>query len=132
MTTIKGYKSLIVYNKSFELAVLVFKLTQKFPYEEQFGLTSQVRRSSRSVCANIVEGYRKRMYPKQFVNKLITSDGECSETLFWLELALAFEYITKEECQQLENRLDEIGRILGSMIKTPSKFAPRGTGQAAA
>jgi four helix bundle protein len=131
MTTIKGYKSLIVYTKSFALAVAVFKLTQKFPKDELFGLTSQVRRSSRSVCANIVEGYRKRMYPKQFVNKLVTSDGECSETLFWLEMAAAFEYISEDECKKFEERLDEIGRILGSMIKTPEKFAPRTTTKSA-
>lgn len=132
MTTIKGYKSLIVYTKSFDLAVQVFKLTKKFPKEEQFGLTSQVRRSSRSVCANIVEGYRKRAYPKEFKRRLSISDGELSETIFWLEMAVACEYISQDECAKFEEKLEEIGRILGSMIKTPEKFAPRGTGKAAA
>lgn len=103
----------------------IFHLTKKFPEEERFGLTSQIRRSSRSICANIVEGYRKRVYPKQFVNKLRTSDGEASETMLWLEFSLACEYITQDEFNKLEPQVEEIGYMLASMIKTPEKFAPR-------
>ncbi len=111
------------------MGIAIFKLTKKFPKEELFGLTSQIRRSSRSVGANLVEGYRKRVYPKQFVNKLNTCDGECSETIYWLEVAAACEYITPQEFEKYEALLDEVGCLLGAMIKCPEKFAPRGTGK---
>lgn len=126
MAQFKGYRSLIAYQKSFAMGLAIFQLTKKFPKEEQFGLTSQIRRSSRSVAANLVEGYRKRVYPKMFVNKLNTSDGECSETIYWLEVALACEYIPQQEFEKHEAILDEVGALLGSMIKAPEKFAPRG------
>ena len=126
MAQFKGYRSLIAYQKSFRMAMEIFHLTKKFPPEEQYGLTSQIRRSSRSVSANLAEGYRKRIYPKQFVNKLNTSDGECSETILWLEFALACEYITQEEFEKHELLLDEVGSLLGAMIKAPEKFAPCG------
>lgn len=125
MNNRNGYKALIIYQKTFHFAMSIFHLTKKFPEEEQYGLTSQIRRSSRSVCANIVEGYRKRVYPKQFVNKLRISDGESSETMLWLEFALACEYITQEEFKAHEKTLDEIGYMLAAMIKSPEKFAPR-------
>lgn len=125
MNNRSGYKSLIIYQKTFQFAMSIFHLTKKFPEEERFGLTSQIRRSSRSICANIVEGYRKRVYPKQFVNKLRTSDGEASETMLWLEFSLACEYITQDEFNKLEPQVEEIGYMLASMIKTPEKFAPR-------
>lgn len=127
MTQFKGYRSLIAYQKSFAMGIAIFKLTKQFPKEEQFGLTSQIRRSSRSVGANLVEGYRQRMHPKAFVNKLNISDGECSETIYWLEVALACEYITQQEFEKHQSVLDEVGKLLGSMIKSPEKFAPRGT-----
>ncbi len=128
MAQFKGYRSLIAYQKSITMGIEIFKLSKKFPKEEQYGLTSQIRRSSRSVGANLVEGYRKRMYPQMFVNKLNTSDGECSETLYWLEVALSCEYITQQEFGKYESILDEVGNLLGSMIKSPEKFMPRGTG----
>ncbi len=125
MAQIKGYRSLIAYQKSFAMGTAIFKLTENFPKDEQFELTSQIRRSSRSVGANLVEGYRKRKYPKMFLNKLNTSDGECSETIYWLEVALACEYISQTEFEKYESILDEVGALLGSMIKAPEKFAPR-------
>ena len=125
MNNRNGYKSLIIYQKTFQSAMSIFHLTKRFPEEERFGLTSQIRRSSRSICANIVEGYRKRICPKQFVNKLRTSDGEASETMLWFEFALACEYITQEQFNQHEKTLDEIGYMLASMIKSPEKFKPR-------
>lgn len=125
MNNAKGYKSLIVYTKAFAFAMSIFKLTKKFPKEEQFGLSSQIRRSSRSVAANIVEAYRKRCYPNHFKNKLTTSDGECSESVFWLDIALACEYITQEEHDKHELMAEELGRILNSMMKNPEKFLPR-------
>ena len=125
MNNRNGYKALVIYQKTFRFAMDIFHLTKKFPEEERFNLTSQIRRSSRSVCANIVEGYRKRVYPKQFVNKLRISDGEASETMLWLEFALACGYITQEEFNKLEATLDEVGYMLASMIKSPEKFKPR-------
>lgn len=125
MVSTKGYRSLHVYKKSFDLAMAIFKLSKKFPPEERYGLTSQIRRSSRSTCANIVEGYRKRSYARHFTNKLTTSDGENSETSLWLEFALACEYITQEEFDMYEAKTEEIGWMLASMMKTPEKFAPR-------
>lgn len=125
MAQIKGYRSLIAYQKSFAMGTAIFHLTKQFPKDEQFELTSQIRRSSRSVGANLVEGYRKRKYPKMFLNKLNTSDGECSETIYWLEVALACEYISQTEFEKYESILDEVGALLGSMIKSPEKFAPR-------
>lgn len=125
MSSIKGYKSLIAYTKAFSFAMSIFRLTKKFPKDEQFGLTSQIRRSSRSIGANIVEAYRKRTYPNHFRNKLSTSDGECSESLFWLEIALACEYITLEEYDKHVVQVDELGRILSGMMKHPEKFLPR-------
>ena len=125
MEQVLGYKALTVYQKSFSFTLSIFYLTKKFPREEQFGLTSQLRRSSRSVCANLVEGYRKRMYPKLFYNKLTISDGEAAETLFWLEVALSCEYITIEEFERHEFLIIEIGKMLGAMMKAPEKFAVR-------
>jgi four helix bundle protein len=125
MATIKGYRSLIAYQKAFAMGTAIFKLTKNFPRDEQYELTSQIRRSSRSVGANLVEGYRKRKYPKMFLSKLNTSDGECSETIYWLEVALACEYISQTEFDKYESILDEVGALLGSMIKSPEKFAPR-------
>jgi four helix bundle protein len=82
------YKSLKVYQMAFNLAVKIHDLTKNFPKEEKYSLTDQVRRSSRSVCANIAEGYRKRKYPRYFVNKLSDADSENSETMVWLELVV--------------------------------------------
>ncbi|HTF06335.1 MAG TPA: four helix bundle protein [Bacteroidia bacterium] len=125
MTAKKGYRSLIVYRKSFDLAMSIFRLSKKFPSEERFGLTSQIRRSSRSTCANVVEAYRKRVYPRHFTNKLTTSDGENSETMLWLEFALACEYITQEEFEKHDALAEEIGLMLASMMRNPEKFKPR-------
>ena len=121
----KGYKSLIVYQLSFKLAGEIFRLSKKFPPEEKYELTCQVRRSSRSVCANISEGYRKRTYVKHFTSKMTDADGEASETNMWLDFALDCEYITPVEYQTLSNQYEEIGKMLGSMIRQPEKFLPR-------
>jgi four helix bundle protein len=90
------YKDLIAYKKGFSLAMEIFKVSKSFPKEETYSLTDQIRRSSRSVCANIAEAYRKRRYVKHFISKLTDSDGENSETSTWLDFALECEYITKE------------------------------------
>lgn len=88
---------MIVYQKSFALAVQIFKLTKKFPKEETFGLTSQLRNSSRSTCANFGEAYRRRRYKTHLVSKLTDSDSENTETQVRLDMAVACEYATLEE-----------------------------------
>ena len=83
------FKELIVYKKSFSLAMEVYEISKSFPKEEKYSLTDQIRRSSRSVCANIAEAYRKHIYVKHFVSKLTDADAENSETLVWLDFAYA-------------------------------------------
>ncbi|MFI1745396.1 four helix bundle protein [Thalassobellus sediminis] len=116
------FKKLLAYQKSFELAMLIFEISKSFPKEETYSLTDQIRRSSRSVCANISEAYRKRRYPKHFISKLTDADGENSETNTWLEFALACNYIDKEKHLKLTQLGVEIGKLINYMINNPSKF----------
>ncbi|MFN8805371.1 MAG: four helix bundle protein [Bacteroidota bacterium] len=92
----KTFRDLTVYKKAFALAMEVFKISKKFPPEEKYSLTDQVRRSSRSVCATVGEAYRKRQYPAHFVSKSSDADMENTETRVWLDFALAADYITKD------------------------------------
>ncbi|MCK6639541.1 MAG: four helix bundle protein [Bacteroidia bacterium] len=124
METKYGYKSLMVYKKSYQLAMNIFTVSKSFPADERFGLTSQIRRSSRSVCANLVEGYRKREYQKNFYSKLSICDGELGETALWLDIALDCEYITRTQHEELFKLIDEVERMLGSMMRNPEKFLP--------
>ena len=91
------FKKLLAYQKSFELAMLIFEISKSFPKEETYALTDQIRRSSRSVSANIAEAYSKRIYPKHFTSKLTDADGENSETNTWLDFALAVIILDKEK-----------------------------------
>ena len=116
------YKQLKAYKKAFELAMMIFEITKSFPKEERYSLTDQIRRSSRSVCANIAEGYRKRIYPKHFIAKLSDADMENSETQVWSGFALACEYISKEIKEELHDKSEEVGKLLGYMIQNPEKF----------
>ena len=116
------YKSLKAYQKAFELAMQVFEITKTFPKEERYALTDQIRRSSRSVCSNIGEGYRKRLYPKHFIAKLSDADMENSETQVWLEFALACKYITEEVKNELHKKSEDVGKLIGYMIQNPEKF----------
>jgi len=115
-------KSLLAYQNAFSLAMEVFKLSKKFPKKETYSLTDQVRRSSRSVCSNLAEGYRKRRYPKHFISKLSDSDSENTETQVWLDFALHCGYISEIERDLLHNKSEEVGRLLGTMIRNPEKF----------
>ena len=117
-----SFRDLNVYKKAFDLSMLIFKESKKFPNEEKFGLTSQIRRSSRSVCSNVGEGYRKRLYPAHFVSKCSDADMENSETQVWLDFALACEYIEKEQFDEYLKRAEEIGRMIGHMIENPEKY----------
>tara|TARA_B100000989_G_C19306776_1_gene370782 strand:+ start:161 stop:451 length:291 start_codon:yes stop_codon:yes gene_type:complete len=88
-----GYRDLKVYQLAYETAKEIFEITKRFPSEEKYSLTDQIRRSSRSVCVNIGEGYRKRKYPKHFSSKMADADAECTETQIWLDFARDFNYI---------------------------------------
>lgn len=116
------FKELLAYQKAFKLAMDIFKISKSFPKEETYSLTDQIRRSSRSVCANIAESYRKRRYPKHFISKLTDSDGENSETSTWLDFAYECNYITADMHSNLIQRNIEIGKLLNNMINNPAKF----------
>jgi four helix bundle protein len=119
---INSAKDLEVYKKAYELAMRVFELTKHFPLEERFALTSQVRRSSRSVCLNLRESWAKRRYQAHFISKLTDCDGENSETDSSLDFAKDCRYITVEQHLELVGLCQEIGKMLGSMIKHPGPF----------
>ncbi|MFD0989672.1 four helix bundle protein [Mariniflexile jejuense] len=116
------FKKLLAYQKSFELAMFIFEISKSFPKEETYSLTDQIRRSSRSVSANISEAYRKRRYPKHFISKLTDADGENSETNTWLDFALACNYISNEDYSKCSDEGKEIGKLINYMINNPEKF----------
>jgi four helix bundle protein len=119
---IASAKDLVVYQRAYGLAMRIFELTKGFPAEERFALTSQIRRSSRSICLNLREAWAKRRYPAAFVAKLTDCDGENSETDSSLDFAFDCRYIDKEQHGQLTGMVTEIGKMLGSMIQRPEKF----------
>ena len=119
---ISSFRDLRVYQKAFQLQQDIFEITKQFPPEEKYSLTDQIRRSSRSICANIAESWQKRRYPAHFVSKLTDSDGEQAETQHWLDTAKACDYITDKTHRELMNECLETGRMLGSMINKPDAF----------
>jgi four helix bundle protein len=119
----KTFRDLTVYKKAFALAMDIFKLSKKFPSEEKYSLTDQVRRSSRSVCATLGEAYRKRQYSAHFISKSSDADMENTETRVWLDFALACDYITKELWTSLDLKAEEIGKLLNHMIENPEKYS---------
>ncbi|MFA4852720.1 MAG: four helix bundle protein [Bacteroidales bacterium] len=121
----QGYKDLKVYQLAYKLAMEIFEITKSFPKEEIYSLTDQIRRSSRSVCVNIGEGYRKRKYPKYFSSKMTDADGECTETQIWLDFSKDCKYISQEISDRLYKEYIEVGRMLGSMANNPEKFLPK-------
>ena len=120
-----SFRDLTVYNKAFDLAMRIFEITKKFPSEEKYELTDQIRRSSRAVCRAIGEGYRKRQYPKHFSSKMSDADMENTETQVSLDFALKCKYISEEEYQELLNGSEEVGRLLNHMVENPEKYAPK-------
>jgi four helix bundle protein len=116
------YKDLLLYKKTFALAMEIHTITKKFPKEEMYSLTDQIRRSSRSANICLIEAYRKRKYPNYFVSKLTDVDMENSETQGWLEFSLACDYLSKEIYDKLKEQSDEVGRIVQYMIDNPGKF----------
>ena len=119
-----SFKDLKVYQLAFKAATTIYHLSKQFPKEETYSLTDQIRRSSRSVCANLGEGYRKRLYPKHFTSKMTDADGEATETLVWLDFAFDAKYISIDEHTNLCSMYAEIGRMLNSMANNPEKFVP--------
>ena len=119
----RGFRDLIVYQKSYKAALEIFEITKNFPIEEKYSLTDQIRRSSRSVPANIAEGWKKRKYAKMFVSKLIDCSGEASETEVWLDFSKDLKYISEEKYLYFIELYEEINKMLFSMINTPEKFS---------
>lgn len=109
---IKSYKDLDVYNISYELAMGIFELTKEFPIEEKYSLTSQIVRSSRSISANITEGWAKRSYENYFKQHLIHALGSNAETENWLSFAKDCNYITESKADELTKKLEQIGKML--------------------
>lgn len=120
-----SFRELKVYQLSFEAAREIRLISSRFPKEETYSLTDQIRRSSRSVCVNIGEGYRKRIYPKHFTSKMTDADGEATETSIWLDFALDCNYIDSVTFKNLQEKYNEIGRMLNSMAMHPEKFVPK-------
>lgn len=116
------FEDLLACKKAFENGMNIFELSKAFPKEEKYSLTDQIRRSSRSVNANITQAYRKRRYPKHFISKLTDADGENSETVVWLKYAMACDYITVKEQEPLHTKAKEIGKLINYMINNPNKF----------
>jgi len=119
---ISRHQDLDVYKKAFGAAMRIFELSKHFPKEEIYSLTDQIRRSSRSVCANIAEAWRKRRYEAAFIAKLNDAEGEAAETQTWLEFSVRCEYMEKEIGRELFKEYDEIISILVSISNNPQKW----------
>lgn len=122
---VKRFEELEVYQQALEIQRVIFQLTKDFPREERYSLTDQIRRSSRSVGANIAEAWHKRCYPAHFASKLTDADAENAETRHWLQTSLDSGYLTEE--QFLKNTEDclSVGSKLGHMIRNADKWMPR-------
>ena len=122
MAKIATHKDLRVFQTAFKAAMEIYRLSKLFPVEEKYSLTDQVRRSSRSVCANSAEAFRKRRYPKNFVSKLSDCEAEAAETQVWLDFALACDYISNEDYEKLYKEYDMIIGMLVKMMLEPEKW----------
>jgi len=122
MVAPRGFRDLSVYQLAYKLAMQIFNETKTFPNDERYSMTSQIRRSSRSVAANLAEGYRKRHYPNMFASKLADCDAEATETQVWLDFARDCGYLSQERHKEVAAGYDELGRMLGGMIANPEKF----------
>lgn len=123
MNAIKSHKELIVYQLAFRLSMEIYNSSKKFPIEEVYSLTSQIRRSSRSVCANLAEAFRKRRYEKAFVSKLSDSEGEAAETQVWLDYSFECGYMQNEKYLELITEYEKIIGMLVNMLKRPDKWS---------
>jgi four helix bundle protein len=122
---IENHTDLQVYQKAFEAAMRIFEMSKSFPREETYSLTDQMRRSSRSVCANLAEGWRKRRYEAMLISKLADAEGEAGETQVWLEFAVKCKYVKRDEAASLYAEYREVIGMLVSMINQPEKWVIR-------
>ncbi len=122
MEYVESYKDLEVYRASRQLAKEIFSITKSFPRDEMFSLTDQIRRSSRSVGAQIAEAWAKRKYEKHFISKLTDADGEQQETQHWIETALDCTYLSSDSAANLLKQCSSVGKMLNSMITKSSAF----------
>jgi len=116
------HKELLAYQKAYALAIKIYTLSKRFPGEEKFSLTDQIRRSSRSVCTNLAEAYKRRRYKDYFVSKLNDSETENTETEVWLDFAKDCSYIDTQDYQELIALNTEVGKLVWYMINNPDKF----------
>lgn len=119
---IRSFRDLNVYKNALNAALEVYEISKSFPVEEKYSLTDQIRRSSRSVCANIGEAWRKRRYPAAFVSKLNDSEGEAAETQVWLDISLHTQLISKDQWRKLNEQYEIILGQLVKMISEPQKW----------
>jgi four helix bundle protein len=122
MEIITSHRELRVYQLAFGSAMKIYSETKTFPKEETYSLIDQIRRSSRSVCSNIAEAFRRRKYPKSFSSKLNESEAEAAETQNWLDFALACNYITPETNQLIDKEYENIIGMLVNMQRHPDKW----------
>lgn len=122
MQTKNTFTDWLAYSKGENLAHSIFLLSKKFPKEETYSLTDQIRRSSRSVCSNLAESHSKRRYPKHFYSKLTDALGENNETLVWLRFARLCQYIDNETYTKFADLNTEVGKLLNYMITNPKRF----------
>ena len=122
MEKYRGYRDLKVYQLAYQLALDIFEITKRFPGEEKYSLTDQIRRSSRSIPANLAEAWKKRRYEKAFVSKLVDCASEAGETEVWLNFAKDFGYLREDRYRELIDKYDEINRMLYGMIDKAYKF----------
>ena len=126
MSVVRHFRELRVYREAFDAAMLIFECSKQWPKEERYSLTDQIRRSSRSICVNIGEAWRKTRYPAHFVSKLTDADAEATETMIWLDFSLHCEYLGQSTYKIVTDGYEEIGKMLGSMISSPEKFCYEG------
>lgn len=119
---LRSHSDLEVYRRAFDAAMCIFEHSKGFPREETYSLTDQVRRSSRSVCANLAEAWRKRRYEAAFISKLSDSETEAAETQVWLQFAVKCNYLDRDSAAQLYTQYDEIIGMLVSMIRKPQPW----------
>jgi four helix bundle protein len=117
-----SHRDLEVYQRAFEAAMRVFELSASFPKEEKYSLTDQIRRSSRSVCANLAEAWWKRRYAPAFISKLTDAQGEAAETQVWIEFAVRCGYLEREQGRLLYPSYDAVLRTLVGMINHPDSW----------
>ena len=118
----RSFEDLLVYQSALRVCEQIFEITKRFPLEERYSLTDQIRRASRSVGAQIAEAWGKRRYERHFISKISDADAEGLETQHWLRVARHCGYLEETEANALHDRLDEIGKMLHSIIRQAPRF----------